>query len=84
MDMAGAVSAFISGAVPFVCTGLLPRADQGRVPGAVMLSSAKEFYPGAAIIGGWVAANKFYEQRKDVLKKIVRPGPRPMTSGGQT
>jgi NitT/TauT family transport system substrate-binding protein len=73
MDMAGAVSAFISGAVPFVCTwapfNVLIRE---KVPGAVMLSSAKEFYPNAAIIGGWVAANKFYDERKDVLKKIVK------------
>lgn len=73
MDMAGAVSAFISGAVPFVCTWE-PFSVQIRdkVPGAVMLSSAKEFYPAAAIIGGWVASNKFYEQKKDVLKKIVK------------
>ena len=73
MDMAGAVAAFISGAVPFVCTWAPFHVQiRERVPGAVMLSSAKEFYPGAAIIGGWVAANKFYEQRKDVLKKIVK------------
>jgi NitT/TauT family transport system substrate-binding protein len=73
MDMAGAVSAFISGAVPFVCTWAPFHVQiRERVPGAVMLSSAKEFYPGAAIIGGWVATNKFYEQRKDVLKKIVK------------
>jgi NitT/TauT family transport system substrate-binding protein len=73
MDMAGAVSAFISGAVPFVCTWAPFHVQiREKVPGAVMLSSAKEFYPGAAIIGGWVAANKFYEQRKDVLKKIVK------------
>jgi NitT/TauT family transport system substrate-binding protein len=73
MDMAGAVSAFISGAVPFVCTWAPFHVQiREKVPGAVMLSSAKEFYPNAAIIGGWVAANKFYDERKDVLKKIVK------------
>ena len=72
MDMAGAVSAFISGAVPFVCTWAPFHVQiREKVPGAVMLSSAKEFYPQAAIIGGWVAANKYYETKKDVLKKIV-------------
>jgi len=73
MDMAGAVTAFISGAVPFVCTWAPFHVQiRERVPGAVMLSSAKNFYPEAAIIGGWVATNKYYEQRKDVLKKITK------------
>jgi NitT/TauT family transport system substrate-binding protein len=73
MDMAGAVSAFIAGATPFVCTWAPFQVQiREKVPGAVMLSSAKEFYPQAAIMGGWVAANKFYDERKDVLKKIIR------------
>ncbi len=72
MDMAGAVSAFIANATPFVCTWAPFQVQiRDKVPGAVMLSSAKEFYPQAAIIGGWVASNSFYDQRKDVLKKIV-------------
>jgi len=73
MDMAGAVSAFISGAVPFVCTWAPFHVQiREQVPGAVLLSSAKEFYPKSAIIGGWVATNKVYEERKDILKKIVK------------
>lgn len=73
MDMAGAVSAFISGAAPFVCTWApFHVMIREKVPGAVMLSSAKDYYPTAAIIGGWVASNKFYEQRKDLLQKIVK------------
>lgn len=73
MDMAGAVSAFIANASPFVCTWSPFHVQiRDKVPGAVMLSSAKEFYPQAAIIGGWVAANKYYDERKDVLKKIIR------------
>ena len=72
MDMAGAVSAFITGATPFVSTWAPFHVQiRDKVPGAVMLSSAKEFYPQAAIIGGWVAANKYYDERKDVLKKII-------------
>jgi NitT/TauT family transport system substrate-binding protein len=73
MDMAGAVSAFISGAVPFVCTWAPFNVQiREKVPGAVMLSSAKDYYPQAAIIGGWVATNKFYAEHKDVLKKIIK------------
>ncbi len=73
MDMAGAVAAFIANATPFVCTWAPFQVQiRDKVPGAVMLSSAKEFYPQAAIIGGWVAANKYYDERKDVLKKIIK------------
>ncbi len=73
MDMAGAVSAFVSGAVDYVCTWAPFNVTiRDKVPGAVMLSSAKEFYPNAAIIGGWVAANDYYAKKKDVLKKVVR------------
>ena len=73
MDMAGAVSAFISGAAPFVSTWAPFHVQiREKVPGAVMLASAKAYYPKAAIIGGWVATNKYYSERKDVLKKIIK------------
>ncbi len=73
MDMAGAVSAFISGAVPFVATwSPFHVLIRNKVPDAVMLSSAKDFYPQSAIMGGWVAANNYYKDHQDVLKKIVK------------
>lgn len=73
MDMAGAVSAFISGAAPFVCTWAPFHVQiRNKVPGAVLLASAKTYYPKSAIIGGWVATNKYYAERKDVLKKIIK------------
>ena len=73
MDMAGAVSAFISGAVPFVSTWSPFHVQiRDQVQGARLLSSAKEFYPEAAIIGGWVASNNVYDKRKEVLTKIVK------------
>ena len=72
MDMAGAVSAFISNAVPVVCTWAPFNVQiRQKVPGAILLSSAKDFYPTSAIIGGWVATNKFYAEHKDLLEKIV-------------
>ena len=73
MDMAGAVSAFISGAVPLVATWSPFHVQiRDKVKGAVMLSSAKDFYPQAAIMGGWVASNAFYKDQKELLKKIIR------------
>ena len=73
MDMAGAVAAFISGAVPVISTWVpFDVQIRDKVPGAKLISSAKEFYPGAAIMGGWVAANKYHEGKKDVLRKIIR------------
>ncbi len=73
MDMAGAVSAFISGAVPYVCTWAPFNVTiREKVPGAILISSAKQFYPQAAIIGGWVAANDYHAKNQETLKKIVR------------
>jgi NitT/TauT family transport system substrate-binding protein len=73
MDMAGAVTAFISGAVPYVATWApFHVAIREKLPGAKMLSSAKDFYPQAAIIGGWVASNDYYAKNKETLKKVVR------------
>jgi NitT/TauT family transport system substrate-binding protein len=73
MDMAGAVSAFISGAVPLVATWAPFHVQiRDKVKGAVLLSSAKDYYPQAAIMGGWVAANGFYKDHKETLKKIIR------------
>lgn len=72
MDMAGAVAAFISGAVPAVCTWVpFNVLIREKVPGALQIGSAKDYYPNSAIMGGWVAANKYHETRKDVLKKII-------------
>ncbi len=73
MDMAGAVAAFISGAVPYVATWAPFNVQiRERVPGAILISSAKDFYPDAAIIGGWVATNDAYENRRGMLEKIVK------------
>jgi sulfonate transport system substrate-binding protein len=73
MDMAGAVSAFISGAVDYVATwSPFDVLIREKVPGAILLSSAKDFYPESAIMGGWVATNKNYANDKAMLKKIIR------------
>jgi len=73
MDMAAAVSAFITGAVPYVVVwSPFDVRIKEHVKDAKLLSSAKEFYPQAAIMSGWVASNKFYAGNKETLKKIIR------------
>jgi NitT/TauT family transport system substrate-binding protein len=73
MDMAGAVSAFISGAVPYVVTWApFEVRILEHVKEAKLLSSAKDFYPQAAIMSGWVAGNKFYAGNGETIKKIIR------------
>jgi NitT/TauT family transport system substrate-binding protein len=73
MDMAGAVSAFISGSVPYVVTWApFEVRILEHVKDAKLLSSAKDFYPQAAIMAGWVASNKYYAGNKETLKKIIR------------
>lgn len=72
MDMAGAVTAFTSGAAPYLATWApFDLTVKKRVPNAVLLSSAKELYPGLAILGGWVASNTYYREHRPVLEKIT-------------
>lgn len=70
--MPGAVNAFIGGAVPAVATWVPFQLDiQQRVPGAQMLDNAGNYYPEAAIVGGWVARNDLYEKDKERLNRLT-------------
>lgn len=73
MDMAAAVSAFISGAVPAVATWWpynTQIAEQN--PDARLLATAGEYFPEAAIMGGWVANTRFYNQNRDTLVNLAK------------
>lgn len=73
MDMAAAVSAFISGAVPAVATWWPFNAQIAQQnPDAVLLTTAGDYYPGAAIMGGWVANTNFYNENRDVLVALAK------------
>jgi NitT/TauT family transport system substrate-binding protein len=73
MDMAGAVSAFIGGAVPAVATWWPFNAQiMAQVPDARILTQASDYYPEAAIMGGWVANTAFYNANRDVLVNIAK------------
>src|SRR5690606_759489 len=70
--MQDAVTAFISKAVPAVALWVpFNISMRQHVPNAKMLVDASKYYPEAAIVGGWAAGNRFYEQNPDVLKRII-------------
>jgi NitT/TauT family transport system substrate-binding protein len=71
--MPDAVTAFISGAVPAVALWVPFNVQvKSRLPNAKMLVDASAYYPEAAIIGGWAARNDYYEERKDVLERVIQ------------
>lgn len=73
MDMPSAVSAFINGAVPALSTWwpFTARVINER-PDAVILTQAEDYYPDAAIMGGWVANTRFYNQNRDTLVTLAK------------
>ena len=73
MDMAAAVSAFISGAVPAVATWWPFNAQIAEQnPDARLLTTAGDYYPDAAIMGGWVANTGFYNDNREVLVNLAK------------
>ena len=71
--MPAAVTAFISGAVPAVALWVPFNVTvRDKVPGAIKLADASAYYPQAAIIGGWAAANDYYEPNKETLGKLIK------------
>ncbi|HLZ03758.1 MAG TPA: ABC transporter substrate-binding protein [Bradyrhizobium sp.] len=71
--MPDAVTGFISKAVPAVALWVPFNVSvEQKSPDAKMLIDASAFYPEAAIVDGWVAANGFHEKNKDVLTRIIQ------------
>ncbi|MDN3516477.1 ABC transporter substrate-binding protein [Aquisalimonas lutea] len=71
--MSDAVTAFISGAVSAVALWVPFNVQvQEQRPEARMLVDASEYYPEAAIVGGWAARGEFYRNNPDVIRKIIR------------
>lgn len=72
-SMPAAVTAFVSGAVPAVALWVpFNVTARDKVPGSIMLADASAYYPQAAIIGGWAAANDYYEPNQETLAKLIR------------
>jgi NitT/TauT family transport system substrate-binding protein len=71
--MPAAVTSFVSGAVPAVALWVpFNVIVRDKVPGAVKLADASAYYPQAAIIDGWAAANSYYEPNKETLSKLIK------------
>ena len=71
--MPAAVTSFISGAVPAVALWVPFNVTvRDKVPNAVKLADASAYYPQAAIIGGWAAANNYYDANKETLAKLIK------------
>jgi NitT/TauT family transport system substrate-binding protein len=71
--MPAAVTSFISGAVPAVALWVPFNVTvRDKVPDAVKLADAAAYYPQAAIIGGWAAANSYYDANKETLIKLIK------------
>ncbi len=71
--MPEAVTSFISGAVPAVALWVpFNITVRDKVPGAKMLVDAGKFYPQAAIVGGWAAANDYFAKNRDTCARIVK------------
>jgi len=71
--MAEAVTSFVSGAVPAVALWVpFDVTVRSKVPGAKKLVDASAYYPKAAIVGGWVARNDYFEKNRATLGAVVR------------
>jgi NitT/TauT family transport system substrate-binding protein len=71
--MAEAVTSFISGAVPAVALWVPFNVTvRDKVPGAKKLVDASAYYPQAAIVSGWAAANEFHAKNREVLQRVAR------------
>src|SRR3954451_22747943 len=71
--MPAAVTSFISGAVPAVALWVpFNITVRDKLPGAIKLADASAYYPQAAIIGGWVASNDYFEGNKETLSKLIK------------
>jgi len=71
--MAEAVTSFVSGAVPAVALWVpFDVTVKSKVPQAKKLVDASAYYPKAAIVGGWVARNDYFEKNRETLAGVVR------------
>lgn len=72
-EMPTAVNAFISGSVPALVTWspFNAQIEENR-PEAELLTTAREYFPEAAILGGWVATNDLMDQNPEAVDAFTR------------
>lgn len=70
--MSEAVSSFVSGAVPAVAMWVpFNIIIKNNVPGARMIADASQFFPEAAIVGGWATTDEFWAKHHNGLLKQI-------------
>ena len=70
--MSEAVSSFVSGAVPAVAMWVpFNIIIKNNVPGARMIADASQFFPEAAIVGGWATTDEFWDKHHNGLLKQI-------------
>lgn len=70
--MPAAVSGFLSGAAPAVVLWVpFDQTVRTKMPKAELIDSAKNYYPDAAILGGWLASDDFYKDDRKTLDKLT-------------
>lgn len=71
-EMPEAVSGFIAGAAPAVVLWVpFDGIVRQKMPDAKKVDSAKQYYPEAAILGGWATNNDFYNNDRETLDKLA-------------
>ncbi len=71
-DMPAAVSGFISGAAPAVVLWVpFDKTVMEKAPSAKLIDSAKNYFPEASILGGWLASDDFFENDRDTLNRLT-------------
>ncbi len=71
--MSDAVTTFISGNVPAVALWVpFNVVVKEHSSDAKMLVDASKYYPEAAIVGGWAARNDFFEEKPEIIEKIIK------------
>lgn len=72
--MSEAVSSFVSGAVPAVAMWVpFNIIIRENVPGAKKIAEASQYFPEAAIVGGWATTDEYWEKhRAGLLKNVVK------------
>lgn len=71
-EMPTAVNAFISGSVPALATWSPFNAQvQDQRDDVEIVATAEDYYPDAAILGGWVASNEAYDEKEEAIRRFT-------------
>lgn len=68
-----AVAGFVTGSIPAVSIWVpFDLQIKARMPAAVKLTDAGEFFPATAVLDGWATSNAFHQNNRDALVRVAR------------